>query len=180
MNVRAMALLAAAPLFGQVESGVVKASDGGAFHRNTIPQVARLGDGRLLCTFGVYSKDAAANGKIYGAFSADHGRTWSAPVLLIDDPAMNDGDANMLVDGNAVFVYGTRTDAPNTIRRTATIVVRSGDNGATWSAPKEIPLTRQYMPGKTHNALRLSDGSYLMGISWDQWPERGMNARTEG
>ncbi len=172
-------LSAALALRAEFETGIVKASDGASYHRNAQPTVARLGDGRLLATFGATAKDSG-NGRIVGALSEDGGRTWGAPMMLIDDPKLFDGDSNVLVDGNTVFVYGTRTGIPNTITKTQTMVTRSTDNGASWSAPREIVLTRQYMPGKTHNALRLADGTYLMGISWDAWPERGMRARTEG
>jgi hypothetical protein len=60
------------------------------------------------------------------------------------------------------------------------MMVKSTDNGATWSEPKEIFIPRQYTPGKQHNAIRLRDGSYAMGISWDLWAEKGLAAKTEG
>lgn len=176
-----LALLLAAALAAnaEIDRGIVKEGDGGNFYRNAQPTVARLGDGRLLATFGATAKDSR-NGRIVGSISADDGRTWQAPITLIDDPNLFDGDSNILVDGNTVFVYGTRTAIPNTITKSQTMVTRSTDNGNTWSTPREIAQTRQYMPGKTHNALRLADGTYLMGISWDKWPESGQRARTEG
>jgi len=179
MRIGLICLAPALPLAAQFETGIVKASDGAAFHRTVIPQVATLGDGKLLATFGVYGK-GSGDGKIYGIFSSDHGKTWGGQTLLIDDPKWNDGDGNILVDGSTVFVYGTRTDIPNTIKKAWTTVIRSTDNGATWSPVSEIHIPRQYTPGKQHNAIKLATGGYLMGISWDLWPERGMNARTEG
>ncbi len=169
------ALLFATPL----ETGPVVKSDGGPFHRNTIPQVARLGDGRMLCVFGAYARDSG-DGRIMGTISADGGRTWSTPRLLIDEPGKNDGDPNILVDGARVFVYGTRVNIPNRIDKAWTYVVRSEDNGATWSEPQEVQIPRQYTPGKQHNGIKLLDGTYAMGISWDLWAEKGMAARTEG
>lgn len=162
-----------------LETGAVIRSDGGAFHQNTIPQVARLGDGRLLAVWGTNAK-GDGNGRIYGAFSADGAQTWSAPKLLIDDPKMFDGDPNILVDGNTVRVYATRVRIPNDIKKAWTYMVKSTDNGNTWSEPKEIFIPRQYTPGKQHNGIRLRDGTYAMGISWDLWAEKGMAARTEG
>ena len=170
----ALALTAAPP-----ETAVVAKSDGGSFLRNTIPQVARMGDGRLIAVFGTYGKNDG-NGRINAAFSSDGARTWSAPKLLIDDPKMDDGDPNILVSGNNVWVYGTRTRIPNDIKKAWTTVVKSTDNGATWSQPREIFIPRQYTPGKQHNAIRLRDGTFAMGISWDLWAEKGMAARTEG
>jgi hypothetical protein len=59
-------------------------------------------------------------------------------------------------------------------------VTKSVDNGATWSTPKEVFIPRQYTPGKQHNGIKLANGMYALGISWDLWAEKGMNARTEG
>lgn len=179
---RALLLIATAALAlsaAELETGVVVKSDGQSFNSTTIPQVGMLGDGRLLAVFGAMGK-GQTNGRIYGAFSSDGAKTWSAPKLLIDDPKMDDGDPNMLIDGNKVWVYGTRTRIPNDIKKAWTTVVKSTDNGATWSEVKEVFIPRQYTPGKQHNGIRLNDGSYAMGISWDLWAEKGMAARTEG
>jgi predicted neuraminidase len=172
-------LLAALAWAAAPETGTVIRSDGAAFFRNTIPQVARLGDGRLLCVFGSYAKESP-DGRIMASFSADGGRSWSPPRLLLDEPGMNDGDPNILVDPDRVFVYATRVRIPNRIDKAWTVMVSSDDNGHSWSRPQEIFVPRQYTPGKQHNAVKLSDGTYAMGISWDLWAERGMSARTEG
>jgi predicted neuraminidase len=179
MRILAIAAAAAGLLAAPPETGVVAKSDGGSFHRNTIPQVARMGDGRLIAVFGTYGK-GDGNGRINAAFSSDGAKTWSAPRLLIDDPKMDDGDPNILVSGNTVWVYGTRTRIPNDIKKAWTTMVKSVDNGATWSQPVEIAIPRQYTPGKQHNGIRLRDGTFAMGISWDLWAEKGMAARTEG
>ena len=162
-----------------LETGAVVKSGDGAFFRNAIPQIARLGDGRLFAVWGGEGK-SDPNARVYGAFSADGAKTWTPPRMLIDDPAMDDGDPNILVDGNTVWVYATRVRIPNDIRKAWTFMVKSTDNGNTWSTPKEIHIPRQYTPGKQHNGIRLRDGSYAMGISWDLWAEKGMAARTEG
>ena len=162
-----------------LETQAVVRSDGAAFFRNTIPQIARLGDGRLFAVWGATAK-GDGNGRICGASSSDGAKTWSQPKLLIDDPKVDDGDPNILVDGDTVWVYSTRVRIPNDIKKAWTMMVKSADNGSTWSQPKEIFIPRQYTPGKQHNGIRLRDGSYAMGISWDLWAEKGMAARTEG
>lgn len=165
-----------------LETGTVAASDGALFHRNTIPQVARLGNGRLMTVMGVNGKAPGTPTRIAASYSADGGRTWTAPKVLHEekDPTRNVGDPNLLVDGASVFVYWTRVYNPNTIKKAWTYGIKSTDSGASWTEPREIVIPRQYTPGKQHNALKLRDGSYAMGISWDHWPERGLNARTEG
>ncbi len=166
-------LLAALAFAADLETGTAVKSDGQTFRTNTIPQIARLGDGRLFIVWW-------AGNHVYGTFSADAAKTWTAPKLLISDEKLTDGDPNILVDGNTVWVYSTRVPRPNTIKKALTMMVKSTDNGATWSQPKEIFIPRQYTPGKQHNAIKLRDGSYAMGISWDLWAEKGMAARTEG
>ena len=163
----------------ELETGTVVKGDGGPFQMNTISQVARMGDGRLIAVFGGHAKDDR-NTKIYGTFSGDGAKTWSAPKVLIDDPNLNDGDPNILVDGNKVWVFGTRTKIPNDISKAWTTVTKSTDNGATWSPVTELVIPRQYTPGKQHNGIKLRDGTYAMGISWDLWAEKGLKARTEG
>jgi predicted neuraminidase len=161
------------------ETGAVIRSDGGQFHHNTIPQVARLGNGQLLAVWGARGKDRKP-GMVYGAFSKDDARTWSAPQLLFSDAEKTYGDPNILVDGNRVFVFATLVNSPNKIDKSWTMMIRSEDNGATWSKISELVIPRQYTPGKQHNGIVLRDGTYMLGISWDKWPETGMAARTEG
>lgn len=172
-------LLVATGSAADFETGTVARSDGAAFYRNTIPQIARLGNGQLLTVWGAFSKDGTP-GKVYGAFSKDDGRSWSAPKLLFSDAKKMYGDPNILVDGNRVIVFATQVNWPNKIERSWTMMIRSEDNGAKWSGLEELVIPRQYVAGKQHNGIVLRDGTYMVGIAWDKWPEIGMVARTEG
>lgn len=180
----ALLALAGAPVRGEpgFVTGVIARSDGADFHQHTTPQVARLGDGRLLAVMGVRAKGASPLSRIGAAVSMDGGRGWS-PVRVLHEETAQDRfstDPNLLVDGDQVFVYWTRVERPNSIERSWIWARHSPDNGVTWSQPREIAVPRRYTVGKQHNAIRLADGSYAMGISWDRWPERGYHARTEG
>lgn len=172
-------LMAAASAATGFETGAVIRSDGGQFHLNTIPQVARLGNKQLLAVWGMRAKDSKP-GKVFGAFSKDDARTWSAPHLLFSDAGKTYGDPNILVDGQRVFVFATLVNTPNRIDKAWTMMIRSEDNGVTWSEVSELVIPRRYTPGKQHNGIVLRDGTYMLGISWDKWPEIGMAARTEG
>lgn len=173
------ALFALSSFAADFETGAVKRSDGAAFHLNTIPQVARLSNGQLLSVWSAFPKDKKP-GHVYGAFSRDGGKTWSEAKLLISDATKMDGDPNILVDGKRVFVFSTRVNWPNKIDKSWTMMIRSDDDGQTWSQPSEVVIPRQYVAGKQHNGIKLHDGTYMVGIAWDKWPEMGMAARTEG
>src|SRR5581483_1501340 len=172
----ALSIRAQSALF---EVGVVHSSGGSRFQLNAIPQIAVLGDGRLMTVWAAGNAGGRSM-RVVASFSADDAHTWSAPRILIDDPEKVDTDPNILVDGRRVFVYCTRVNIPNRIDKSWTYMTRSEDNGATWSAPLEIAIPRQYISGKQHNAIKLDNGSYAMGIAWDLWAEEGMAARTEG
>ena len=161
------------------ETGAVVRSDGGEFWRNTIPQVARLADGNVMAVWSATPK-AGGPGKVFIATSQDQGRNWGKPKLLMSDPVKLVADPNLLVDGKRVFVFATVVNLPNRIDKSWTRFVRSEDNGETWSSVEELPIPRQYVAGKQHNGIVLRDGTYLLGVAWDKWPEMGMAARTEG
>ena len=102
----ATALAAAAQ---PLETFVVIKSDGASFHRNTIPQIARAGDGRLFAVWGAFAKDDA-NGRMYGSFSETGGRTWSAPRLISWDlwaeRGMNASGILLSTDGETWTLHG--------------------------------------------------------------------------
>ena len=59
-------------------------------------------------------------------------------------------------------------------------MVKTDDDGESWSSPVEISMPKKYVAGKQHKGMRLGDGTLLMGYSWDLWAEKGTPARTEG
>ncbi|HRE84437.1 MAG TPA: sialidase family protein [Opitutaceae bacterium] len=163
-------------------AGKVATSDGASFHQHTTPQIVKLGNGHLAAVMGVRSKTGTPLMRIGMITSVDGGKTWAKARILHEETEKDRlvADPNLLVDGNRVFAFWTRAIRPNEIKRTWTWGIVSEDNGITWSQPQEIHIPRQYAVGKQHNAIKLSTGLYAMGISWDTWPERGLNARTEG
>ena len=162
------------------ETGVIQRSDGGSFQLNTVPAVARLSSGKLLAVWSVYAKPEW-RGRIVVAASSDGGRTWSAPREIIKTAGMDDADPNFMVDGKRVFVYSTTI--PQGMKRitgSKVFMVRSDDEGATWTKPVEIPLPYRYLVGKVQNGIKLMGGTLAMGFSWDLWAQNDNPARTEG
>ncbi len=139
----------------------------------TLPCMARSDDGRLLV---VWSNGGES---IRGAWSHDHGRTWSAPVRLLTTSTGHDYDPSVVISGKRILVTATVT-AGTGIGASTTKCVRSDDRGRTWSPPYDIPMHHRYTCGKTHHGLRLKSGRLLMGYSWDLFCEKGRTLQSEG
>src|SRR5262245_25420036 len=149
------ALLAAADL----ETGAVKQSDGAGYFTNAYPVVARIESGKLLVVWSATAKGEKA-ARVVAALSSDGGRNWSGAQTLIQTSGMSDLDPNILVDGKRVFVYSTTVALNMTrIERSQVYMTQSGDEGASWSKPTEIPMPVKYFVGKRHIGLKLIDGA---------------------
>ncbi len=75
------------------------------------PDVKRLPDGRLLCVFRDASfpkrvRHIERDARIVASISGDHGRTWSPPRVVYDDPAcQNDPSIAVLADGRIALSF---------------------------------------------------------------------------
>ncbi|MFH1266805.1 MAG: sialidase family protein [Planctomycetota bacterium] len=145
--------------------------------RNCYPSMARLGDDRLMVVWSLCNGNAC---HIVGAFSSDHGSTWSPAIRLIQTPGGRDYDPSIVVSGNRVLVTSTTLPEGGGIRTSTTWCTRSDDNGHTWGNLYAIPMNHRYTCGKTHHGLRLGSGTLLMGYSWDVICEEGKTLQTEG
>jgi hypothetical protein len=101
------------------------------------PAVAKLGNGELLVAYYDSPEHVSPDGRIALVRSRDGGRTWSVPHIAVDTP-LDDRDPSVAVtrNGRVLLSYFTRTGdeaAPG-----AVFVVRSDDNGETWSAPAPV------------------------------------------
>ncbi|HEV2274830.1 MAG TPA: sialidase family protein, partial [Acidobacteriaceae bacterium] len=68
---------------------------------------------------------------------------------------------------------------PGKIDRTL-IYMRQSRDGLHWSEERLLKTPHRYIAGKIHQGHRLSDGTLIMGYSWDTWAEQGMPPQTEG
>jgi hypothetical protein len=160
------------------ETGVITAVHASG-EQNCYPVVARTGRGNLFTTWTRITQGDKP--RIVGALSKDDGRTWTAPVSLIDTPGRGDYDPNIVVDGTHILVYSTTTPIPQpVIDQSEVWMTRSDDEGQTWTKPVRIPLPFRYFVGKRHVGITLRDGTLAMPFSWDLWAQAGTPARTEG
>ncbi|CCY37355.1 putative uncharacterized protein [Tannerella sp. CAG:118] len=101
------------------------------FPTGNYARLIELQDGRLLA--------AAESGGIAISFSENKGKTWSAPTKIVSPSSkmfLAVPDLIQLSDGTILVGYNPRPEAPySEERRFGIRVVRSTDNGATWSEP---------------------------------------------
>ena len=112
------------------------------------PDVARIADGRLVCVFAECTHHGNRDyTRIDCCHSDDDGRTWSAK-RAVTAPTRGDPETvpywncpriTALADGHLIVVVDrTIRDGGATAENW---LIESGDRGATWSAPRMIPVT---------------------------------------
>lgn len=160
-------------------TAVLAQSNPRGFVVNALPVIDRLASGRLICIFSVERAAKPIKMNIAASVSDDNGKTWSRPEIVFDHPHAEDADPNLLVDGNRVLAFSTTVPEPVRINRTL-IYMRESPDGVHWSREVLLKTPHRYIAGKIHQGHRLSNGTLVMGYSWDTWAEQGMPPATEG
>ena len=118
---------------------------------------------------------APTGGRIMACRSKDNGKTWSKPFTIYDGPLDDRPSAAFVTDKGTVVVianvqaswYGF-PDAPEGHQKlnTRQLVLRSTDNGKTWSKPQPLKSSgTHYTRGLSHG-VQLPDGG-LLWMSYD-------------
>jgi hypothetical protein len=160
----------------------------GPFAFNSIPSIARAPDGRLFLAW-IAETGFARGGRIVGAYSSDGGRTWGAPLELINKRDRSDGDPVIIVDGQHLRVISTSSRLPEGVDkfnpwpvrfdRTWWYMTSTEDDGKTWSKPVEVKCPHLYA-GKRSGGYKLKDGTVVLPYYYETAAERGRVPRLEG
>jgi hypothetical protein len=112
--------------------------------RNITPSTLIQGAGQFPVVAGTGSDLAVVfrgagshvdiNGRLDMAFSADNGHSWGGRMIAVDGPLDDRNPAFARVGGSLLLAYAVYHSA----QQLTSYVVRSADNGATWTTPEAI------------------------------------------
>ena len=119
--------------------------------------------------------NAPTGGRIMACRSSDGGKTWSKPVTLYDGPRDSGPSATCVTNhGTVIQIVNVQASwygfpvAPAGLQKlnTRQLVLRSEDNGHTWSAPVPLKSSGSYYTRGRSRILQLPDGG-LLWMSYD-------------
>lgn len=162
----------------------------GGYHTYRIPALAVAPGGTVLALCEGRRDSRADSGQIDLLLrrSADGGRTWSPPAVLVSEPGMTCGNPCPVVDHRSGTVWlpfcKNLADGPEAMicegKAPRTVwLTRSADDGATWAAPCQItaatkaPSWTWYATGPGHG-IQLASGrlvvpcDHIVGVHFDR------------
>jgi hypothetical protein len=136
------------------------------------PVALRLQDGRIAVVLRGGAGHLGIQGRLDVVFSADEGKTWTKPVVVVDSPADDRNPAfGQAKDGTLIVAYfrTARYDAsgrynPKLDKPVNTWVTRSTDGGKTWSESAPFDVTDIGWGSPYGRILTLRDGALLMAV----------------
>ncbi len=152
-------------------SDILYANSAGYWHVSFAKPLVVTQDKRESWPDFVFNWDAPRGGRVMLERSSDNGKTWSRPVTVYDGP-LDERPDNIFVTGAGTILlfvnvqsswYGfEEAPAGHPELNTRQLVLRSTDNGYTWSEPIWIESAGTFYARSTSSCIQLPDG----GILW--------------
>lgn len=172
---------------GLTQMPLFEAGQGG-YHTYRIPALALTANGTVLafCEGRLEGQADAGNIDILLRRSTDHGRTWDAPRVIVDDGADTCGNPCPILEresGTLLLLFCKNKGAENEdmifsgeASPRSVWLTKSSDHGATWTQPVEIspqvrkPGWRWYATGPGHG-IQLADGTLVAPCNHSDGPD---------
>jgi BNR repeat-like domain len=127
------------------------------------PTVERLKNGHLILVYYDSPAHTSPEGRISLMKSVDDGRTWSAPVVAVDSP-FDDRDPSIMQSATgALLLSYFSVDSTDVSPSPGIFVVRSEDEGATWSVPAKVD-TALTQAGTSAKIVQLENGTLVIPV----------------
>ena len=145
--------------------------------RNSEGSFVKLADGTLYFAYSRYCGNSAsdhATADIFAVTSRDNGTSWSEPVLVFKNRAMNLMSVSLLRlnDGRIAMVYLEKSAIPNweNFVDCRPKIVFSGDECASWSEPVEIAnVPPAYFVVNNDRLIQLKSGRLIIPAAHHQY-----------
>jgi hypothetical protein len=132
--------------------------------RNTyFPTAALLKNGHIVVVYYDSPDHVSPAGRISMVRSRDQGRTWSAPVVVVEGPN-DERDPNIVETARGTWLVSYfESDASKSPTSQGVFVIRSSDEGHTWSPPARVGTT---LRGAATSAkiVQMDNGELLMPL----------------
>ena len=129
---------------------------------NAFPSIVVCANGDLLINYRKGVDHSSVDGIIITRRSTDGGISWGGEVTVLSSASWDYRDAGMtrLSDNSLIMLVGKR-DGAGANQTTGVTVIKSTDNGITWSA--EVAVTNNYTGWARagYKVVELADGTLL-------------------
>lgn len=148
------------------------------------PVAIRLRDQRIAVVLRGGAMHLGIAGRLDMVFSADEGKTWTPPAVVVDSPLDDRNPALGQADDGALVVGYWRTANydnqgrynPSLNKLTDTWAIRSTDGGKTWLEPTPIDVADIGYGSPYGKIITLPDRSMLMAVYGDAPRPKGQKS----
>jgi hypothetical protein len=132
--------------------------------RNTyFPTAELMKSGEIVVVYYDSPDHVSRNGRISMVRSADSGRSWSTPAVVVDGPN-DERDPNIVETAAGTWLVSYfESDTMKAPASQGVFVIRSTDRGRTWSAPTKVATTLAGT-GTSAKIVQLENGELLIPI----------------